>query len=136
MLTKFTTTGVLVMASIEVTRNELIVRMHGWDKVWAMRSSVRIPLARVRGVRAKPAEAHFDDVIVESTRGIGTYMPHRIAAGLVHLPDGPAFYAVHNPTRAIAIDLEADAMRLVVIEVDDERPEDAVSRIQNALSVR
>ena len=121
------------MASVEITQSELIVRMHGWDRVWAMRGSMRIPLGRVRRVRTKPAEAFFDTAIVESTRGIGTYMPHRLAVGVVHLHDGPSFFAVHDPTRAIAIDLIQGSVRHVVIQVDDEHPDDAASRIETAL---
>lgn len=123
------------MASIEIIRSELVVRMRGWDKVWAMRASLTIPFAHVRRVRAKPGEAYFDDVIVDSWRGFGTYMPHRVAAGVVHLSDGPSFYSVHDPTRAIAIDVDAERVRHVVVEVDDEAPEQAATRILRAIGL-
>jgi hypothetical protein len=124
------------MASIQITESELIVHMHGWDRVWAMRRSVRIPLAHVRSVRAKPEEAYFDDVIVDSWRGVGTYIPHRLAAGVVHLSDGPSFYAVRDPMRAIAIDVDDEKVRHVVVQMDDETPEDAAGRIEDALHSR
>ena len=122
------------MASIEIFEGELIVHMRGWDKVWAMRGTLRIPLAHVREVRARPGEAYFDEVIVDTWRGFGTYMPHRVAAGVVHLSDGPSFYSVHDPRRAIAIDVDAEKVRHVVVQIDDEAPEEAVARIERAIS--
>ncbi len=124
------------MASIEITRDELIVHIHGWDKVLAMRGSLRIPMAHVRAARARPKEANFDDVIVESWRGVGTYVPHRVAAGLVYLADGASFYDVHNPALAIAVDVDRENVRHVVIEIDDEQPEEAVRRIEAAIHAR
>jgi hypothetical protein len=121
------------MASIEVTKREVVVRLRGWDRLLAMRSTLRIPLARVRQVRARPLEAHYDDAIVDTWRGIGTYFPNKVAAGVCHLADGPSFYAVRDPERSIAIDLEGHAMRHVVLELDDEPPESAAQRIASAL---
>jgi hypothetical protein len=124
------------MASIEITPSELIVHLHGWDKLLAMRGSVRIPLSHVRGARARPPEAYFDDVIVDSWRGVGTYVPHKVAAGMVYLADGPSFYTVHDPKRAIAIDVEGENVRHVVAQIDDEAPEEVATRIQHAIEKR
>jgi hypothetical protein len=121
------------MASIEITRDELIVHIHGWNKVLAMRGTMRIPLSRVRAARVRPKEANFDDVIVESWRGVGTYVPHKVAAGLVYLADGASFYDVRDPERAIAVDVDQQDVRHVVIQIDDEAPEEAVRRIEQAI---
>jgi hypothetical protein len=53
------------MVSIHVTRLEVMVRLHGWDKLLAMRGTLSVPLSHVRQVRARPEEARFDDVIVD-----------------------------------------------------------------------
>lgn len=121
------------MASIEVTRTELVVRMHGWNKVLAMRSSIRLSLSHVRGARLKPKEAYYDDALIERWRGIGTYVPLKLAAGMVYLPDGHAFYHVRDPERAIAVDCDDHPLRRLVIEVERERPEAVVERIERAL---
>lgn len=121
------------MASIEITRSELIVRLHGWNRVLAMRGTLRIPLSQVKAVRAQPAEANYDDVIVEPWRGVGTYVPRKVACGLVHLADGPSFFDVRDPKRAIALDVDHDDMRHVVVQIDDEAPEDTVRRIERAI---
>ena len=42
------------MASIEITRDELIVHIHGWSKVLAMRGTVRVPMSHVRAAASDP----------------------------------------------------------------------------------
>lgn len=121
------------MASIEITRDELIVHIHGWHKVLAMRGTMRIPLSRVRAARARPKEANFDDVIVESWRGVGTYVPHKVAAGMLYLADGASFFDVRDPERAIAVDVDQPDVQHLVVQIDDEAPEDAVRRIEQAI---
>ncbi len=121
------------MASIQVTRREVVVRLRGWDRLLAMRSTLRIPLGRVRQVRARPEDARYDDAIVDTWRGVGTYVPNKLAAGVCHLADGPSFYSVRDPERSISIDLDGHPMRHIVLELDDEPPESAVQRIASAL---
>jgi hypothetical protein len=126
------------MAIIELTNHELSVRIPGWNAVLAMRRSVRMPLAQVRSVRVRPEEAHYDDVIVDSWRGIGTYTPRRLAAGLIYLRDGVSFYEVRDPRMAIAIDVHdvriyGYQVRRLVLQVERESPENAAARIEYAL---
>jgi hypothetical protein len=126
------------MAIIELTNHELCVRIPGWNAVLAMRRSVRMPLAHVRSVRVRPEEAHFDDHIIDSWRGIGTYTPRRLAAGLIYLRDGISFYEVRDPKMAIAIDVSnvriyGYQVRRLVLQVQRESPENAAARIEYAL---
>jgi hypothetical protein len=124
------------MASIELTPRELIVRVHGVDRILAMRSSVSVPLLHVEGVREHAAEADFDDAVRDSGRGIGTFVRGRIAAGTLRLPDGRAFYDVHDPSKAIVVDLRSEPFEHLVVEIDDEPPEAAARRIRDAIARR
>ena len=124
------------MVSIEITPRELVVRIRGWDRVRALRSTLSIPWAHVTGVRVRPREGHYDDVIIESWRGVGTYRRGSVAAGRVYTADGSAFYDVHDPEKAIAIDLVSEPIRRVVVEIADEPPERAARRIQRAMEAR
>lgn len=121
------------MVAIELRDGELIVRLLGWDRIRALRSSVTVPFAHVAGVRAHPSEAYFDDAIVDSTRGVGTYVPGVLAVGTVELADGRAFYDVWDPRQAIAIDLVNEPLQHLVVEVRGEAPEETVQRIQQAV---
>lgn len=121
------------MASIMLSSRELVVRVHGWNVVLALRRTLQIPLSHVTRVRVRPPEAEFDEAIVESWRGVGTYMPHRIASGLVYLQDGPAFFEVRDPQKTIGIDLRNERFCRVVVQLDDETPEHAAERLERAV---
>jgi hypothetical protein len=181
------------MAKIEIEGDELVVNIQGWDKLLALRSSVRVPLSNISGVIARPADAHFDGL--KGLRVAGGYWPGSFAAGYFwitgskgeprqgalsalesasktlsskgddptgawakaasltadaiaevkraleagKLPDEDrylAFYDVHNPENAIGIDVEHQNVRRMVIEVDGETPDEAVTRIKMALTTK
>jgi hypothetical protein len=124
------------MASIEITAHDLIVRLHGMDRVLALRSNVSVPLAHVAAVRDHAEEANFDDAVRDSGRGIGTFVRGRVAAGSLRLPDGRSFYDVHDPRKAIVVDLQSESFVHLVVQVDGESPETAVRRIRYALANR
>ncbi len=124
------------MASIEITPYQLVVRLHGIDRLLAMRSSVSVPLAHVVGVREHAAEARFDEAVRDSGRGIGTFVRGRIAAGSLRLPDGRSFYDVRDPRRAIVVDLRSESFEHLVVQIDGEAPEAAAGRIRDALERR
>jgi hypothetical protein len=121
-------------ASIELRDGDLIVHIHGWDALRALRTSVRIPLAHVTGARAQPREAYFDDVIVNTPLGIGVYVPGDYAVGTLYLRDGRSFFDVHDPKKTIAIDLRNEDLQHLVVELEDESPEEAVLRVENAIA--
>ena len=129
------------MASISLEERELVVHVHGFDIVLALRHRLSVPFAHIEKVRVHPKEACFDEVIRESWRGIGTYVPGRFALGTARLADCIAFFAVRDPERTIAIDLrvgkriglQREALHRIVIELDDESPEAAERRIAWAI---
>jgi nucleotide-binding universal stress UspA family protein len=121
------------MATLELKPSHLVVHLHGWNILHALRGSVSIPLSHVEGVRLAPPEAFYDDVIVEAWRGVGTYAPGQYCIGTVQLADGRSFFDVRRPERALAIDLVGDPLRHIVVEPDDESPEHAARRIRLGL---
>lgn len=126
------------MAIIELTRTELVVRFRGWNAVHALRRSLCIPLGHVRAVRCRPHEGRFDEAVVEGWRGIGTYVPGRMAVGLLHLRNGPSFLEVRDPKHTIAVDVEHERIwgyrvNHLVLQVERESPEAAGSRIEHAI---
>ena len=61
----------------------------------------------------------------------------RMALDARKLPDAArywAFYDVHDPTKTVGFDLEHERFRRVVVELDEETPEEAVARIAAALA--
>ncbi len=62
------------MATIEIEGDELTVRMHGWDRLLAFKSSLTVPLKDISNVTVRPKDAH----------GNGDIFAVKVAGG--HLP--------------------------------------------------
>jgi hypothetical protein len=122
------------MVRIEIQPHELIVGFPGVNWLLTLRSRLVIPLSHIIDVRPHPLEARFDETIVEGNRGIGTYIPGKIVVGSVYTRDGGgAFYALRDPDRAIAIDLQDEPFTRVVVELETEEPEVWGRRLQLAV---
>lgn len=104
------------MAEIEYTGDALVIHVTGWDKVWALKSQLTIPIAHV--VRAEPA-AEEARSWWHGIRLPGTYIPGVITAGTFYRDGGRVFWDVRDADRAVAIHLRDDRYTELVIEVDD-----------------
>jgi hypothetical protein len=120
--------------SVTIEGQNLVVHLHGFDIVQAFRASVSVPLSHIKDVRVRPPEAKCDDFLVDSWRGIGTYVSNQYAIGTMQLHDGESFFSVHDPDRSIAIDLEDDRFTHIVIDIDGETPEAVRDRILRAIA--
>lgn len=74
------------MATIDLKDENLIVQIHGWDVVLALRSTLTIPLAHIKGVVACPPDAAYDDM--KGLRLAGGYFPKAFAAGYFWMTGG------------------------------------------------
>jgi len=102
--------------------------MSGADKLWALKSSLEIPLVHIAGVRADPEVARG---LWHGIRMPGTYVPGVITAGTFYQDGKRVFWDVHDPEKAVVIDLHDERYNELVVQVAD--PESAVRLIQNAL---
>ena len=106
------------------------IRITGLDRVLAFKSELAIPLEHVRGVSARPEEARrwFHGLKLP-----GSNLPGVVTAGTFLTSGGLVFYDMHHADRTIALDLEDETYRRVIVELD-EPPDQAVARIQAALA--
>lgn len=74
------------MASIEIAGDNLVIHIHGWDKLIALRSTLTIPLAHVKHAIARPGDARYDEM--EGVRLAGGYWPGSFAAGYFWVTGG------------------------------------------------
>lgn len=119
------------MASIEVKDGSLVVHIQGMDRLFTMRSTLSVPLAHVTGVVARPEVPELKFMESGSNfRGVQRY--GTLCAGTVTMPDGAGyvFCDVHDAKRAVAIELEHDAYKRLIVEVSDETPEITRDRIE------
>jgi hypothetical protein len=105
------------MAIVTIRDEQLSIDIRSLDKLWALTSSLTIPLAHVRG--ATP-----DATIASEPKGIrgpGAHIPGVLVAGTFHQKDGLVFWDVHDAAKAVVIELEDEKYQRLVIEVDDPR---------------
>jgi hypothetical protein len=113
------------MTNISVEGDKLVIEVQGWHKLWSLMSRLEIPLDHVSGVRSAADER------ASGIRAPGTYIPGIITAGTFHHDGKKVFWDVHDPAKAIAIDLHDDCYSTLIIEVSD--PQSAISNIESAL---
>jgi hypothetical protein len=116
------------MVTVGISEGMLVIDVQGLDKLWSLRSTLRIPLTHITGaeIEAGPALGWFDGL-----RLAGTFLPGVLSAGTFYHRDGLVFWDVHDRANAIRIMLEHETYKELVVEVAD--PADAVKRITAAI---
>ena len=102
------------MVHVSVEGDRVRFEVEGWDKLWALKSQLEIPLAHIRAVRADPEPARG---WWHGIRLPGTQVPGILTAGSFYQSDGFVFFDVHDPEQTIVIDLEHEHYQRLVIEV-------------------
>ena len=102
------------MVNVVVEGDRARFEVEGWDKLWALKSHLEIPLAHIRGVRADPEPARG---WWHGLRLPGTQIPGLLTAGSFYQHGGFVFYDVHNPDNTVVIDLDHEYYKRLVIEV-------------------
>ncbi|MEU8821898.1 hypothetical protein [Actinoplanes sp. NPDC048796] len=116
------------MAIVEIEGGSLVVRVEGMDKLWALKSSLTIPLANVRGATNDPG-------IVSEPKGVrtaGTNMPGVVVAGSFRREGERIFWDVRDPAKAVVIELTDEHYARLIVQVDDPRA--TVELIENAMT--
>ncbi len=117
------------MVDLAVSEGKLLVNVRGADKIWSFKSSLAISLEHVAGIR-------IDSTVVKSwwhgLRLPGTNVPGVITAGTYYQDGKKIFWDVHNPNRAVVIELRDESYDRLIVEVAD--PEAAVALIASVAS--
>ena len=116
-------------AAIDITGNSLVIELTGADKLWALKSRLEVPIANVVGVTAAPGDAR------EWLHGVrlgGTHIPGVISAGRFYSHGRWVFWDVHDPDKAIGIELRDERYDKLVVEVAD--PQAEVARISAVIA--
>lgn len=116
------------MVDLSIAEGKLTLHVRGADQLWALKSSLEIPLAHITGVRADPEVARG---WYHGMRLPGTNIPGVITAGTFYQDGKRVFWDVHHPENTIVIDLHDERFKQLIVEVKD--PVAAVSLVQGAL---
>lgn len=121
------------MVTISVDGDVLDIQVVGKHKLWALTSSLRIPLGDIRSVRrdAERAKRFFPGL-----RLPGTHIPFVYTAGTYYQADfRPDFWSVRKAENALVIQCRDEAAYdEIIVEVED--PEATLAFIQGALPKR
>lgn len=118
------------MALVGIVGDDLVVTIEGLDKLWALTSRLVIPLRCVRGATADPGAAKEP----KGRRGPGTRLPGVVTAGSFQIDGDRIFWDVHDPAKAVVIELEDQRYDRLVIEVAD--PAATVALVERATTPR
>jgi hypothetical protein len=116
------------MVEILVSEGSLVLHVKGADKLWALKSSLEIPLQHVAGIRAEPSVAHG---WWHGLRMPGTNLPGVITAGTFYHDGKRVFWDVHNPENTVVIELKDERYAELIVEVAD--PNKTVEVVRAAL---
>ena len=119
------------MVNITIEGDRARFEVEGWDKLWALKSQLEIPLEHVTSVRADPEPARG---WWHGLRLPGTQIPGVLTAGTFYQSDGAVFYDVHDPEHTVVLELDHEHYTRLVIEVHD--PQAAVTMLRTAIAAR
>jgi len=119
------------MVDVRVFGDKLVLNIEGADKLWALKSSLEIPLQHVVSVKADPEAANG---WYHGIRLPGTNIPGVLTAGTFYQDGKRVFWDVHHPEKTIVIELRDERYNELIIEVAD--PVAAVQLLNSRLAGR
>jgi hypothetical protein len=119
------------MVTVTIEGNRVRFEVEGWDKLWALKSQLEIPLEHIDDVRADPEPARG---WWHGFRMPGSQIPGILTAGTFYQHGGAMFYDVHDPDGTIVLELNHEHYQRLVIEVED--PAATVARLKDAIARR
>ncbi len=104
------------MVDLSVSEGKLILHVRGMDQLWALRSTLEIPLEHLVGIRADPGIARG---WWHGFKLAGTEIPGVLHAGTFYQHGQRIFWDVHNPDNTVVIDLRDERYNELIVEVRD-----------------
>jgi hypothetical protein len=102
------------MVDLSIVDGNLQLHVKGADQLWALKSSLEIPLQHIAGIRADPSVAHG---WWQGIRLPGTQIPGVLTAGTFYQHGKRVFWDVHNPENTVVIELRDERYDELIVEV-------------------
>ncbi len=112
------------MVDLSLQEGKLILHVLGADKLWALKSSLEIPLEHITGIRA---DSEIARGWLHGIRMPGTQIPGVITAGTFYQHGQRIFWDVHHPEKTVVIELHDERYNELIVEV--ENPQMAVQQV-------
>jgi hypothetical protein len=117
------------MVELSISNGTLTVQVRGADKLWALKSSLAIPVQHITAIRVDLSIARG---WWHGLRMPGTNIPGIITAGTFYQDGKRIFWDIHNPDNTIVIELKDERYNELIVEVSE--PGAAVEMIKAALA--
>ncbi|HTO90542.1 MAG TPA: hypothetical protein VMJ70_05375 [Candidatus Sulfotelmatobacter sp.] len=119
------------MVEISVEDDKVVFEVQGWDRHWGLTSRLRIPIEHIKGASREnlPGMGWLNGI-----KMWGTSIPNLFRAGCFFQDGEFIYWDVRNLDHAIAVSLEHERYKKLIIEVLD--PDTAIAAIEAALSTR
>jgi hypothetical protein len=118
------------MTRIEIAEGRLKLEVLGWDKIWAFKSRLELPVDHVIGARRCDEEKKG---WFRGFKAPGTNLPGVIVAGTYYRKGEHVFYDVHDFGRAVVIELRDEWYARLIVQVAD--PEATLRLLPDALAL-
>jgi hypothetical protein len=119
------------MVEITVHGDSMTFEVEGWDKLWAFKSRLEIPITHVKGARVD------DEAAKGWWHGVklgGSDLPSVITAGTFYRKGRMVFFDVHKPENTIIVDLDHEDYDQLILQV--RNPDTEVQMINDAVARR
>lgn len=120
------------MVDITTDGDKLVFEVEGWDKLWALKSRLAIPLSHIKSARVD------EDAAKGWWHGVrigGADLPGVITAGTFYTKGRLVFYDTHKPEHTIVVELdEHENYDALILQVRD--PASAVKFINESTANR
>ena len=103
------------LARVEVADDELIIRPRGLNRLWALKSEVRVPLSQVSDVRVDVPRRSLPS----GFRVPGTYVPGLIQAGTYRRRGETSFWLVGRTPTVTVVDAPGGRFDRIVLQLSD-----------------
>lgn len=104
------------MTTLKILNGNLLITIKGFDKIWALKSQITIPLKHITDVQYQPEAARG---WWHGFRFPGTNIPNILIAGTFYQKGEWTFWDVHNPEKTIIIKLVNESYHKLIIEVEN-----------------
>lgn len=108
------------LARVQVADGAVIVRARGLNRLWALKTEVRVPLSEVSAVRLGVARRS----VPSGFRVPGTYVPGLIQAGTYRRSGEKSFWLVGRTSTVTVIECRGGPFDRIVLQLSSETGEE------------
>lgn len=119
------------MVDVRIEGDRVVFEVEGWDKMWALKSRLEIPLSHIKGAKSDDAAAKG---WWHGVKLGGSSLPGVITAGTFYKEGRLVFFDVHKPENTIVVELDHETYDQLILQV--RNPTEAARTITDAISNR